>query len=465
MTVDDTVRTPEDRSALRIELDRHGDQYRTEFERLADELHASKPIAWNDTHGGYWFVTGNQELFDIARRADVLSSDDDPHGDRRGYVGITIPPPPLESRKVQRVPGDLGGSFLSMDPPAQRHYRNALNPYLSPAAVARWQPVIDEITRAALDEVIETGRIDFVDDLANIVPAVFTLAMLGMPLKDWEIYCEPTHAAVYTPPDSPDYPRIQDLTRRMGMHMLDTIHDVRANPRPGLIHELLTVEINGYRPDDLEILGVVMLLIGGGFDTTTALTAHSLEWLGEHVDERERLSRERETLLDSATEEFLRFYTPAQGDGRTVSQDCEVNGIEFKEGERLWLSWAMANRDEKVFEDPHTIHLDRKGNRHSSFGLGIHRCIGSNVARATFKIMLTAVLDRMPDYVCTPGGAVHYDTTGVINGMKKLPATFTPGERLGAGLKETIDRMQAICDEQRLAEPVTVRKARAKLDG
>ncbi|GAA5056903.1 cytochrome P450 [Thermocatellispora tengchongensis] len=458
MSIDEAQTSDEERKKHRISLDRHSPRYRLEFERLSDELHAKCPVAWNETHGGYWFASGNKELFDIARRADVLSNDNDVNGTRRGYRGISIPHVSNPERRTR-------GGFLEMDPPEQRHYRQALNPYLSPAAVERWKPVIEELTRACLDEVIETGRIDFVDDLANIVPAVFTLAMLGMPLKDWEVYCEPTHASVYTPPDSPDYPRVQELSMRMGMHMMRTIHDIRANPRPGLINELLNAEINGYRPDDTEILGVVMLLIGGGFDTTTALTAHSLEWLSEHPGERERLSRERETLLNSATEEFLRFFTPAQGDGRTISQDCEINGTRFKEGDRLWLSWAMANRDEKVFEDPHHIHLDRTGNRHSSFGLGIHRCIGSNVARATFKIMLTAVLDRMPDYVCDKEGAVHYDTTGVINGMKKLPATFTPGRRLGAGLEETIEKLQRVCDEQRLAEPVTVRKARARLDG
>jgi cytochrome P450 len=206
-----------------------------------------------------------------------------------------------------------------------------------------------------------------------------------------------------------------------------------------------------------------MLIIGGGFDTTTALTAHSLEWLSEHPDQRERLSRERGTLLDPATEEFLRFYTPAPGDGRTISADCALAGAQFKEGERLWLSWAMANRDPSLFPGPHQINLARTGNRHYSFGLGIHRCIGSNVARMVFKRMLTAVLDRMPDYACDPAGAVHYETIGVIQGMQHLPAAFTPGPRLGEGLDKTIDMLQQICDEQCLAEPVTVRKARAKI--
>jgi cytochrome P450 len=455
----DTFETPaaDDDRKPTISLDRHATRYRTEFEQLADEYHGKCPVAWNEAHDGYWFVSGNKELFDLARRSDVLSNDNDVEGIKKGYVGISIPPVPYAEQRQR-------GGFLEMDPPDQRYYRQALNPYLSPAAVARWKPVIEEITRACLDEKIETGRIDFVDDLANIVPAVFTLAMLGIRLKEWDIYCEPTHAAIYTPPDSPDAPRVRKLQTRMGEHMMRNVYEIRETPRPGLINELTNVEIGGRRPDDLEILGVIFLLIGGGFDTTTALTAHSLEWLSEHPDQRDRLSRERDTLLDSATEEFLRYYTPAVGDGRTISRDCEINGTQFAEGERLWLSWAIANRDEKIFPDPHTVHLDRTGNRHSSFGLGIHRCIGSNVARATFKIMLTAVLDRMPDFQCVSGGAVHYDTVGVINGMKNLPATFTPGKRLGPGLDETLDKLQRIVDEQRLAEPVTVRAAAAKLD-
>ena len=208
---------------------------------------------------------------------------------------------------------------------------------------------------------------------------------------------------------------------------------------------------------------VIMLIIGGGFDTTTALTSHALEWLSEHPGQRERLSRDRDTLLDSATEEFLRYYTSAPGDGRTFSTDCELAGQRFKEGERLWLSWAMANRDPSVFANPHEIDLARTGNRHYSFGLGIDRCIGSNVARMVFKQMITGVLDRLPDFEYDPAGTVHNETIGVIEGMQHLPATFTPGPRVGPGLDETIAAMQQICDEQRLAEPVTVRKTQARI--
>jgi cytochrome P450 len=452
MTVEDLDEAA--RKARRYHYDRHAPDYRNHFEEITEDLHAQCPVAWTDTYGGHWVASGHQEVFDIARRADVLSNDNDVEGVKRGYRGISIPP--AEELRFR-------GGFLEMDPPEQRHYRQALNPYLSPAAVARWTPFVDELVRASLDEKIESGAIDFVDDLANIVPAVLTLAMMGLPLTDWQIYCEPAHAGVYTPPDSPDMPRVRQQSIEMSMRMYQETLVIRDNPRPGLIDALIHATINGQAPSDPDIVGVLGLLIGGGFDTTTALTAHTLEYLSEHPGERERLSRERDTLLDSATEEFLRFYTPAPGDGRTISADCEIAGTSFKEGERLWLSWAMANRDATVFPEPNTIDMERTGNRHTSFGLGIHRCIGSNMARMTFKRMLVAVLDRMPDYVCDPAGAVHYPTIGIIQGMQHLPATFTPGPRLGRGLDETLEVLQRACDEQRLAEPITRRHQEAEI--
>jgi cytochrome P450 len=452
VTVDDTSNDDDlddERRQPRYEFDRHRPGYRDEFEDVAAEMQQRCPVAWSDTYGGHWVAAGNEEVFEIARAADYVSNDNDLHGERRGYKGISIPTP----ERMQTV----RGGFLEMDPPEQRHYRQALNPYLSPAAVARWVPFVDELVRASLDERIESGRIDFVDDLANVVPAVLTLAMLGFPLENWSIYCEPAHATIYTPPGTPDAERVAEMHRAMGLDLATQYTRIKETRRPGLVDALIEMRIDGEPQPDLELLGAIGLLIGGGFDTTTALTAHAIEWLSENPAERERLSRERDTLLDSATEEFLRFYCPAPGDGRTFTQDVELAGARFKEGERIWLSWAMANRDPAVFTDPNTIDLERKGNRHNSFGLGIHRCIGSNVARTVFKRMLVAVLDRMPDYVCDPAGAVHYDTIGVINGMRKLPATFTPGPRLGPGLDETLPKLQAMCDELGLAEPVTRR--------
>lgn len=443
------------RAGHEFHFDRHTPEYRDRFQAITEEMQRQCPLAWTDTYGGHWVAAGQEQVFELARCPHV-SNDLDLRGKRKGYGGISIPRGDFDV--------DFRGGMLEMDDPEHRAYRGPLNAYLSPAAVQRWVPVVDELVKACLDERIETGRIDFVDDLANIVPAVLTLGLLGVPLTEWEIYCEPAHASVYTPTDSAEFPRIAELQIASVMNMMRHVATIRETPRPGLIDALVRTRVDGEPAPDNEIMGMLMLLIGGGFDTTTALTAHALEWLSQHQDQRVRLSTEREALLGPATEEFLRFFTPAPGDGRTISADCEIGGVGLKEGERLWLSWAMANRDPSLFDRPDEVILDRKGNRHFSFGLGVHRCIGSNVARTVFKSMLTAVLDRMPDYRCDSEAAVHYETIGVIQGMQHLPATFTPGPRLGPGLAATLDRLQRICDEQRLAAPITENKAAAVID-
>jgi cytochrome P450 len=445
----------DERRQPRFHFDRHRPEYRDQFEAVTEEMLAKCPIAWTDTYGGHWVAAGNREVFELAR-CPFVSNHHDLTGERPAYQGISIPP-------ARRASGIRGG-MLEMDDPEHRIYRNVLNPYMSPAAVKRWVPFVDDVVRACLDDKIEEGHIDFVDDLANVVPAVLTLAMLGIPLQKWKMYSEPVHAAVYTPEHSPEAERVAEQHRQMGIDLFGNLVEIRKNPRPGIINALLQLRIDGEPAPDLDLFGMLGLVIGGGFDTTTALTAHALEWLSQNPDQREVLSRDRDSLLDSATEEFLRYFAPAPGDGRTFSDDCEFFGTRFKEGERLWISWAMANRDPSVFADPNQIILNRKGNRHFSFGLGIHRCAGSNVARVVFKSMLTAVLDRMPDYRCDPAGTVHYDTIGVIQGMRHLPATFTPGRRIGAGLDETLEKLQRICDEQGLARPITEYKEAAVID-
>jgi cytochrome P450 len=432
--------------ACPVHFDRHAPDYIEHFDEITHELQRDCPIAWSGTYGGHWVASGYQEVFEIARHGTLLSNDHDVTGTGTGYQGITIPIQPGR---------DTRGGFLEMDPPEQRDWRRAIDPYLSPAAVARWKPMVEDLSRACLDERIGSGTIDFVDDLANIVPAVMTLAMMGLPLVDWVIYCEPAHATVYTPPNSPEMARVMQSAHQMSARLKEGILDVRRNPRPGMIQGLVEARICGQPTSDDDIRDTLTLLIGGGFDTTTALTAHSLEWLSRHPSERARLRADLPGLIDPATEEFLRYFTPAPGDGRTVTEDYQLSGRALQEGDRLWLSWAMANRDPAVFPDPDELKIDRRHNRHTSFGLGLHRCIGSNVARMVFKAMLTAVLDRMPDFDCDPDGAVHYETIGVINGMKQLPATFTPGAPVGAGLDDTIAYWQKELVEKRLAEPVT----------
>src|SRR6476620_272877 len=280
---------------MNYHFDRHHADYRDKFLGITHEMQQVCPIAWTDTYDGHWVAAGSQEVFELAR-CPHISNDHDVRNERRGYKGISIPLT-VESENFR-------GGMLEMDDPEHRYYRTALNPYLSPAAVKRWQPFVDEIVRASIDEHIETGRIDFVDDLANVVPAVLTLAMLGVSLDQWKMYNEPA-------PESPDAPLVRDLYMGMGIDLGTNLLEIRDDPRPGIIDALAKMRIDGEAPPDIELIGMLNLLIGGGFDTTTALTAHALEWLAQNPAERARLSDHRDDLLNPATDEFLRFFTPA----------------------------------------------------------------------------------------------------------------------------------------------------------
>jgi cytochrome P450 len=418
---------------VQVDFDQHSLAYKAGFPQISHEVRAQCPVAWTDAYGGYWVISGRDVVGEMAKHPDLLSNDHDPTGVRRGYDGIAIPPP---------QGGTTRGGFIEMDPPEQLEYRHVLNPYLSPVAVEGWRPMVTELSHACIDEIVESGRLDFVDDLANIVPAVLTMGMLGFPLTDWTIYCEPAHAMVYTPPHSPDFPRVMNQAIAMSGKLGEEMVRARRNPRPGMLKALIDAQDNGASFVDDDIQGTLTLLIGGGFDTTTSLTAHALTWLDTHPEQRQALLDDS-SLLDTATEEFVRFATPAQGGGRTITQDCQMAGHTFSAGDRVWLAYGLANHDPQAFEKPDEIVLDRFPNRHAAFGLGVHRCIGSNLARMSFKTMLSVVLERLPDYHLEHDQAVRYEDIGTINGYQHLPATFTPGTRQGQPLEHVIAKWEA----------------------
>jgi cytochrome P450 len=420
-----------------VDFDQHSPEYRAGYPQLSHPLREKCPAVWSEKYGGYWVIAGRDLIGELAKHPELLSNDHDPFGEREGYGGVAIPSP--------EGPTSRGG-FLEMDPPLQLEYRHVLNPFLSPTAVERWRPMVSELSRACIDEVLESGRLDFVDDLANIVPAVLTMGMLGLPLVDWVIYCEPAHAMVYTPPNSPDFMRVLEGSMRMGAKLTEEMENARVRPRQGMIKALVDAQATGAPFTDADISGTLTLLIGGGFDTTTSLTAHALDWLEQHPAERERL-RNDPKLMDTATEEFVRYATPAQGGGRTITQDCVVGGHQFHKGDRVWMAYALANHDPAEFDEPDQITLDRFPNKHAAFGLGVHRCIGSNLARMTFKTMLGQVLYDLPDYAVAREGIVRYEDIGTINGYQHLPATFPARPRRGLLLDEVIGRWQGVLDD------------------
>ncbi len=210
-----------------------------------------------------------------------------------------------------------------------------------------------------------------------------------------------------------------------------TVQERRAEPQDDLISVFVTMEVDGKLLTDEQILGMCNLVIAGGNDTTTSLLANAFAWLAEHPEQRAWLAEDL-SRIPIACEEFLRYYTPTQGLARTVTTDVEIGGQLLNAGDRVLLSFAAANQDPEFFESPDEILLDRWPNKHQAFGLGLHRCLGSNLTRLEFRVVLEEVLARMPDFQVDLGNSHRYPNIGIVNGWNDMPATFTPGSRLGS---------------------------------
>ena len=425
---------------LVVDFDHHSPAYRERGMEIAAEARAKCPVAWSENYGGYWFVTGLDAASAFQKRPDLFSAAREIGNPDSVYKGIAIP----------YVDVGYGAGFIEMDPPEQLDYRRVLNPFLSPNAVLGWDELARDFTNACIDDIIEAGRGDFVQDVTNVVPAVLTMAMIGMPLADWAVFNEPAHKMIYTPPDSPERPAVDEMIMQMGIHLFEYLAQARDNPKAGMLKALVEAEIGGEPLPEMNIVGTLMLVIGGGFDTTTALTSNSWRWLAENPEGKAQLMADPE-LWTTATEEFVRFYTPAQGTARNVTQDCEVAGFKFSKGDRMLCSFAMPNRDPKYFADPDTIKLDRFPNRHAAFGLGNHRCIGSNLARMQFKAIMQESLARIPEYTIDFDGVERYETIGTINGNKNMPMTFPAGTRQDPGLQANLEKWQARLDAEAAA--------------
>jgi cytochrome P450 len=399
------------------EFDHHSPEYARNWREINAGLRAQCPVAHTDAHDGFWVVSKHADVAEVARDDATFSSYQEfPDGSR---TGATIPVSPL-----RQVP-------IEMDPPEFFDYRKLLNGRFSPAAVKRWEPFLRDITTFCIDNIIESGSADLVSDIASPVPAILTLELLGMPTAEWRTVSEVTHALVHTTPGTPENDTA--LGGMMGIlgQINETIAARRAERKDDLISELVHTEVNGELMTDARLVEIITLVMLGGVDTTGSLIGSSLEWLRRHPDELKRLANDS-SLLPKATEEFLRYFSPIPGLARTTTRACAVGGQALEAGERLFLSWSSANYDEDVFERPDEVVLDRYPNKHQAFGLGIHRCLGSNFARLQFQVVVEEFLRRLPDYVVDTDAAEPYPSIAVVNGWVSLPITFTPGPRLGS---------------------------------
>jgi cytochrome P450 len=233
----------------------------------------------------------------------------------------------------------------------------------------------------------------------------------------------------FAPKESPAFADSMESMGWMRKRLYEEFELRRKQPKDDLIGYLVSSQIDGEHLDDRTLFSLCFNIIIGGVDTTTALTSNALMYLDENPVARRRLSEDR-SLIPTACEEFLRYYSPLHGLARNVKTDVIVNRQRLSPGERILLAYASANHDEAIFERPEDIILDRLPNKHIGFGIGIHRCLGSFLARMMFQVMIEEVLDRLPDYKIDRDLAEHYPSICSVNGWAKLPASFTPGTKV-----------------------------------
>ncbi|GAA4490482.1 cytochrome P450 [Rhodococcus olei] len=369
-----------------------------------DEIHrvmrAQCPVEHSSQHGGFWALTRYAEVEPATRDTARFSS----------LPTITLPsvgaPRPF-------IP-------MESDPPEHAKYRSLLNVVFSARRFAELEGEIRKHAVELVERFAGAGEADLARDLAFPLTSRVITWLLGIPDEDVARFNEWSLGLVSV--GSPE----EGLALQMEIrdYYIGHIAARRANPTGDLASHLLASTIDDRPVDEEEVLDIYLSLTGAGGETTAAAANHIFTLLDRHPELREQLLAHPE-LMTSALEEFLRYVTPVPGFARTTTCPVEVAGTVIPEGERVWMSWLSANRDEAVFERPSEIVLDRKPNRHLAFGAGVHRCPGAPLARLELRIMVEEVLARIPDYRLVDPTSVRI-SEGQTRVIRTLPIIFTP---------------------------------------
>jgi cytochrome P450 len=404
-----------------VEFDHHAPEYHgTRFEQWA-ELRKC-PVAFNPRYGGFWVVSGYDEVNAVSRDEDTFTS-----------VYVAQPDdgiPYLGIMGVPRLEGVPSAGIAESLPGPHAELRRIINPFLLPPNVEKLEPFMRQSATWFLDQKIESGSMEMVDEFTNPVPAVLTLRLLGLPEESWPYYAEVFHAMIAYPGGSEAHDHALSLIPQMMEELLVIAAERRVAPGEDMFSALVQMRVDGRPLSDDELVGVLWNLIGGGLDTTTSLTSLSLHWLEAHPAARQQLIDDP-SLLGTACEEFLRFFSVNETLTRTVTRDVELGGEQLHRGDHLMLSWLSANRDERQFPGADEVRIDRTPNAHLAFGVGPRRCIGMHLARTLFRVMATEVLTRIPDYAVDQAGTSFYRGNPELTGVVHMPVTFTPGGVVG----------------------------------
>ena len=386
------------------------DDWNTDFDHLDprwvenpypiwETLRAQCPIAHTERYRGVYFPSRYEDVRTVAYDTEHFSS-------RRIIVRETPPP---------RIPAPP----ITSDPPQHRPAKNVLLPAFTPDAIKRHEPHAREICRKLIANFVDKAGCDVAVDYAQEIPARIIAHMLGLPDDEGDRFRRWIHEILELGITEP-----AALMKAMGestKYFQAEVAKRRAQPTDDLISYLAHVTIDGAPLDEDHLLGSIRLILIAGIDTTWSAIGACFWHLAQHAEDRRRLANDP-ALIPTAVEEFLRAFSPVTM-AREVIKETTINGCPFKPGEMVLLSFPAANRDPAVFPEAERVVIDRKENRHAAFGLGIHRCIGSNLARMEITVALQEWLARIGEFRLDPAATVTW-SEGTVRGPRRLPVLF-----------------------------------------
>ncbi|MDT5311572.1 MAG: hypothetical protein QOE74_592 [Mycobacterium sp.] len=333
--------------------------------------------------------------------------------------------------------GGRGGSFgndaalipLEIDGSEHKKWRRLLDPMFAPKQVARLEDSIRKLAADLIDEFAATGKADLAEEFCVPLPCLTFLRLLGAPVEDLDFFLEFKDGVIHPQGDT-----LEEVNANMavaGGKLLEYFaaflakRRAETEPADDIIATLLRSEVEGEPLTDLELLNILFLLMFAGLDTVTSSMSCTFAWLAQHPEERRRLVEDK-SLIPAAVEEIMRFESPVPSGMRYADQeDIDLgDGLIIRKGEAMHPIWAAANVDPNAFDDPMTIDFGRRAN-HIVFASGLHRCLGSHLARLEMRLAVEELLARIPDYTVAPGEELVYDNISVRN-VTYLPIAFDP---------------------------------------
>jgi cytochrome P450 len=368
---------------------------------IQDDLRQRCPVAHTDRFGGAWLPTRYDDVAAIAYDTERFSS--------RAIIVSNFRPP--------RELAPVGGSPpISSDPPFHHDARKLLLPAFTKTAVTRQEPGTRRFCHSLIDAFAGQDVVDAARDYAQHIPVRVIADMLGFPPEDgpqFRTFVEDLLEGINLPPDE----RIERVSRLFD-YLLAQVNDHLEHQRDDLTSYLINAELYGRKLDPSHVVGTMALLLIAGIDTTWSAIGASLWHLAKTPGDRRRLAAEP-GLLPTAIEEFLRAFAPVTM-ARLVRDDVHWHGVDMKADDWILLSFPAANRDPAQFDRAGEVVIDREINRHAAFGLGIHRCLGSHLARMELRVALQVWLERIGDFTLADPSAVTW-SAGQIRGPRTLP--------------------------------------------